>query len=218
MRGDHKSQKGASWDKFCWKLTKFLSCQSVVIHKWTLHREGFIICWQYNTRLATKNIYHKETYIYMVNYIFCLWLINKNCISCLWLGFPATVQWTSTPLEQMNQALDIRCFDWQIWQVNDNTPALWLLFKYISKAEITARISFLMAFTLTVGTEWIPLVGWRLKDTSMHQRCNFLPFLIPSHLCMAQFKLSGRSSKFRIQSLSHFSEISLISVVLFGRS
>lgn len=144
----------------------------------------------------------------MVNDIFCLWLINKNCISCLWLGFPATVQWTSTPLEQMNQALDIRCFDWQIWQANDNTPALWLLFKYISKAEITACISFLMAFTLTVGTEWIPLVGWRLKDTSMRQRCNFLPFLIPSHLCMAQFKLSERSSKFRIQSLSHFSEIS----------
>lgn len=103
-----------------------------------------------------------------------------------------------------SRALGIGCFDWQIWQANDNTQALWLLYRYISEAKITALIIFVMAFTLTGGSEWIPLVGWKLKDTSLCQICNFLPFFISSHLRMAQFKLSEKNSKFWIQSLSHF--------------
>lgn len=122
------------------------------------------------------------------------------------LHFPSLIKFSSYSTMNIysTRALDIGCFDWQIWQANDNTQALWLLYRYISKAKITVLIIFVMAFTLTVETEWIPLVGWKLKDASLCQRCNFLPFFISSHLRVAQFKLSEKNSKFWIQSLSHF--------------
>lgn len=95
-----------------------------------------------------------------------------------------------------NRRYKVRWFDWQIWQANYYTRALWLLYSYISEAEITVLINFVIRHLpqCLLNT----LVGWRLKD--IQYLCGKEVIFSPSHCAHSNLSCLKRA-KFSIQSL-----------------